>query len=561
MSSGRGNAARGVPPWVLRMFAVFTLAMSLPTLAGGSGTAAVLGSPAPFSASPLRATPVHELTPTVDPETETYPERLERIETLTRPLLPTPKSLEGVETRCASGDFTTLAVVYDSIFDAVYDILPPSMHASARASRIAAHRDMRRLHISTLAVTEHPLTLGADDDDPALDYRDPISQLLVSNLLKIRDGRHTEAIPLGNITVIQAVETVWLYMFTTVLVPARLLIGSAPDLGSPFAGTEADGLAQFVTYNWLITAFVFSSEFAVKALLRATARTVLEQCLARVTDEQRALAGRASDTVHFDIPIPPMVADIADHLALADVETCTPIGSLTLGRLVRYVSAQAQENNPADAPRIRAETTRILGAMRGIRIHHNLIPLDPAEDRSVGEMGASLFGSLIPVFGGAPLDILLGIGHNLGHGADPWETVSLDELTVSKPITAAHYAYKLALHLIREVGNVIEPSIVGDSPLRPTRLLVTALGLPMTYGLVTAHHVIRSMCLRVDDTTGSGLGAEANRRTTTDSTPRIKPTRKPEASRSSASRTSEPSRPEESIRHPEPPRFAIPGRN
>ncbi|KSU60889.1 hypothetical protein AS181_02235 [Gordonia sp. SGD-V-85] len=533
--------------------------MSLPTLTGATSTAVVLGSMAPFSAPP-RATPVHELTPTVDPETETYPERLERIETMSRPLLPTPKSLEGAETRCASGDFTTLAVVYDSVFDAVYEVLPPSLRAAARQSRIAAHRDMRRLHVSTLAVTEHPLTLGADDD-PALDYRDPISQLLVSNLLKIRDGRHTEAIPLGNITVIQAVETVWLYLFTTVLIPARVLAGSTPDLGSPFAGTDADFLAPFVTYNWLISAFVFSSEFAVKALLRATAKTVLDQCVARVTDEQRAQAGRPSDTVRFDIPIPPIVSEIADHLALADVETCTPIGSLTLGRLVRYVSAQAQENNPADAPAIRAETTRILGVMRGIRIHHNLIPLDPAEDRSVGEMGASLFGSLIPVFGGAPLDILLGIGHNLGHGADPWETVSLDELTVSKPITAAHYAYKLALHLIREVGNVIEPSIVGDSPLRPTRLLVTVLGLPMTYGLVTAHHVIRSMCLRVDDTTGSGLGAEANRRTTTDSTPRIEPTRKPEASRSSASRTSEPSRPEESIRHPEPPRFAIPGRN
>ncbi|WP_152467722.1 MULTISPECIES: hypothetical protein [Gordonia] len=561
MSSGRGNAARRVQPWVLRIVAVFTLTMSLPTLAGGTSTAAILGSTAPFSVSPLRATPVHELTPTVDPETETYPERLERIDSLTRPLLPTPKSLDSAETRCASGDFTTLSVVYDSIFESVYDVLPPSLRASARASRIAAHRDMSRLHISTLAVTEHPLTLGADDDDPALDYRDPISQLLVSNLLKIRDGRHAEAIPLGNITVIQAVETVWLYIFTTVLIPARLLVGSAPDLGSPFAGTDADGLAQFVTYNWLISAFVFSAEFAVKALLRATAKTVLDQCVARVTEEQRAQAGRPSDTVRFDIPIPPMVAEIADHLALADVETCTPIGSLTLGRLVRYVSEQAQENNPADAPPIRAETTRILGVMRGIRIHHNLIPLDPAEERSVGELGASLFGSLIPVFGGAPLDILLGIGHNLGHGADPWETVSLDELTVSKPITAAHYAYKLALHLIREVGNVIEPSILGDSPLRPTRLLVTVLGLPMTYGLVTAHHVIRSMCLRADDTSGSGLGAEANRRMATDSTPRPGTTRNRESPRPSASRRSERPRATSSIPHPEPPRFGIPGLN
>ncbi len=150
--------------------------------------------------------------------------------------------------------------------------------------------------------------------------------------------------------------------------------------------------------------------------------------------------------------------------------------------------------------------------MRGIRIHHNLIPLDPDEERSVGERVMSRMGTAIPIFGGTPLDIMLGISHNLGHGADPWETVSADELTVSKPITAVYYASKLALHFTGLVGSQFEPAFLGDSPpFSFTRLMVSTLDLPLAYGLITAHHVIRSMCLRADDTSGTGLGAEANR--------------------------------------------------
>ncbi|WP_244970929.1 hypothetical protein [Gordonia jinghuaiqii] len=471
------------------------------------GSATVIGR-----SVPVHATPVHELTPTIDPDTETYTERIERVEKLTRPVLRTPESTRDAETRCASGDFITLSVVYDSIFEGVYDVLPPALRRPALDAKAVAHRDMQRLHISTLAITENPLAQGADVDDPIVKHRNPISQLIVTDLLKIRDGRDAEAIPLGNITVVQAVETVWLYLFATVLVPAKSLIGTAPDLGSPFDDTRADFLAPYLTYNWLLSAFILTSDFGLRNLYQRTIVSLLNQCVARVTDEQKALAGKPSDSVRFDIPISPMVRELSRHIALADTETCTPIARLTLGRVLAYVSEQAQLNAPRDAARIRAETSRILRIMRGIRIHHNLIPLDPAEQRSVGELSASLFGSLIPIFGGAPLDILLGIGHNIGHGQDPWETVSLDELTVSKPITAAHHAYRLGLHFISLVGNMLEPRILGDSPLRPTRLLVTALGLPMTYGLVTAHNVLRTVCLRVDDASGTGLGAEVHRR-------------------------------------------------
>ncbi|SDU50877.1 hypothetical protein [Gordonia westfalica] len=505
-ASGTGASSRGGN--MIRITAILTLTMLLPSVATSNGSAAMIGRTAPFAPAP---TPVHEVNPTAEPTTETYPERLELVGQLQRPRLPTPKALVDEETSCASGDFTTLSVVYDALFESVHEILPPALQGPALAQQAAAHRDMQMLHISTLAVSENPLTLGAEFDDPALRYRSPLSQLLVSGLLKIRDGRESEAIPLGNITVLQAVETVWLYLFATVLIPTRFVIGNVPPLGSPLTGTNADAFAPYVTYNGLLSYALRYTERGLDELYHRTAGALLHQCVARVTDEQRAQAGAPSETVRFDIPIAPIVREVAGHLALADTETCTPIGQLTLRRLVTYVSEQAQAQNPRGAGRIQAETTRLLGAMRGIRIHHNLIPLDPDEERSVGERVMSRMGTAIPIFGGTPLDIMLGISHNLGHGADPWETVSADELTVSKPITAVYYASKLALHFTGLVGSQFEPAFLGDSPFSFTRLMVSTLDLPLAYGLITAHHVIRSMCLRADDTSGTGLGAEANR--------------------------------------------------
>ena len=43
-------------------------------------------------------------------------------------------------------------------------------------------------------------------------------------------------------------------------------------------------------------------------------------------------------------------------------------------------------------------------------------------------------------------------------------------------------------------------------------MIGAVLGMPLTYGLVTFHHVVRSMCFVEDDITGTGLGAEANKK-------------------------------------------------
>ncbi|MEO9329958.1 hypothetical protein [Gordonia aurantiaca] len=512
--SSRRGTRRSRRAAATRAVTVATLVMTLPAFVTSNGSAASTTPIAALFPPRFVPTPVHELVPKVDPSTETYPERIERVEQYERPVLPTPRGIPEGETRCAGGDQVTLSVVYDSLFDAVLDVLPPALHDQALAARAAAHRDMQRLHISSLLVTENPRALGADRDDPSTRYRTPLSQMIVSSLLKIRDGRDTEAIPVANLSVVQAVETIWLYLFMTVLVPARFLTGNAPDLGgSPLTGTDLEMFSGYVTYNWLLSTFLTATSMGLQTLYKRTSDVLLELCVARVSEEQRALAGAPSETVHFDIPIAPIVREIAGHLALADTETCTPIGRRSIGHLVRYVSEQAQLRDPANAVAIRTETDRILTAMRAVRIHHNLIPLDPADRMSMGETATSLLGTIIPIFGGTPLDIMLGISHNLSHGADPWETVSLDELEVSKPITAAHYAYLLVIHFARLLGNRIEPAFLGgDSPLRPTKLLVSTLRLPLTYGLVTFHHVIRSMCLRADDTSGTGLGAEAHRR-------------------------------------------------
>lgn len=96
---------------------------------------------------------------------------------------------------------------------------------------------MERIHVSTLAVTENPMALGADRNDNGTLYRGPISQLIVSDLLKIRDGRQSEAIALENITVSQAVETAFTYIFATIIAPARVITGFMPFLGSPLSNT------------------------------------------------------------------------------------------------------------------------------------------------------------------------------------------------------------------------------------------------------------------------------------------------------------------------------------
>lgn len=510
-----GRARRNI----VRATAVATLCTFVSTTWASDGTAAViLGDARPgFAATPFThpATDADKKVATPKAE-ETYQERHDRIAESPRSLLTPTEEQRNTDTTCVSGEFTTLRVVFDSIFESTLPSLPASMHAEARRQQANAHREMARLHVSTLAVSENATTLGADADDPVNKYRSPISQLIVSNLLKIRDGKAGDAIAVENLTLSQAVETAWLYFFAGVLAPTQIGIGLLPRLGSPLDDTSFDQFASSLSYNTLLSIGFQVTRLGLNTLYSTTSRAILNQCVAQVTDEQKEAAGKPSEDVVYNLPIPAILQETANQLALADAETCTPIGDLSLGRIVTRTSEQVQStmSSAAEKRRVKTEADRILAGMRGTPVPHNLIPADPA-DFSQLETIASYIGGMIPYVGGAPFDIIVGLGHNLGKGDNLLATVPLSDLTVTKSLTAAYYSYYLSLHLLTTAGGLLEPEIPGvtELPISPTRWIGVALGLPMTYGLISFHHVVRGMCFIEDDTSGTGKGAEANRMT------------------------------------------------
>ncbi|MCK0440180.1 hypothetical protein MUG78_12125 [Gordonia alkaliphila] len=404
-------------------------------------------------------------------------------------------------------------MIYESIVQSALPGLPPQVRSTVLAQHPQIKSEMERITVSTLALSEHPRTLGASADDPSTKYRSPQSQAIVSGLLKIRDGKQNEAIPVANITLSQAVESAWLYFFLGVLAPARIGVEMAPNVFD-LSGAVIPELG-FPSYSMLLTIGFAVFRLGLTQLYSAISESILDNCMARVTPEQKALAGKPSEDVVYDIPIHPIIAGIADQLALADSETCTPIGDLTLARIVGRVSDAAQQQAPDAAAkrRIQAQTKQVLRQMKSVRIPHNLIPADPADWSTVETMG-SYIGGAIPYVGGAPLDILIGLGHNLGTGADLGATVPMTELTVTKSLTATYFTYYLSVHLFTEIGSaLVDPIRAGDALLiSPFRIIGNALNVPLVYGLVTYHDVVRSMCLREDDTTGTGLGAEKDKR-------------------------------------------------
>ncbi|MFZ2511922.1 MAG: hypothetical protein WAW85_12655, partial [Gordonia sp. (in: high G+C Gram-positive bacteria)] len=446
------------------------------------------------------------------PRAETYKQRQDRIARSATPLLATPKDTETVDRTCVSGEFTTLAVIYESLVQSLLPSLPPQARDAVLAQSSMVKRDMQGITVSTLGLSDHPKALGADDDDPSTKYRSPHSQAIVSALLKIRDGKENEAIPVGNITLSQAVETAWLVFFTGILEPAKFSVGVAPEIFDLSGAVipDVDALSM-LNYGTLLSVGFAVIRLGLTQAYQAISEAIVENCIAEVTDEQKSRAGAASEAVVYDIPIHPIIRSIADQLGLADTDTCVPVGDLTLGRIVTRTGEAAKLQAPTTAAKrqIDGQVRQLLGQMRAVQVPHHLIPADPYDWSTAGTIASYIGGAVIPVFGGAPLDILIGLGHNLGEGKNLGETVPLDQLTVTKSLTAAYFSYYLAVHLFTEIGAAATKPL--DLGFGPFQIVGKILDLPLTYGLVTYHNVVRSMCLREDDTTGTGLGAEKNK--------------------------------------------------
>ncbi|MFT4202016.1 hypothetical protein [Gordonia sp. (in: high G+C Gram-positive bacteria)] len=529
---------RGARRGWLRATAVATLGVFVAAFIGGNGSAAaVTQNPAFLYRSPVAKK--------VEPTFETYQERIDRIAESPRSLLPVLRDNRNRATVCVSGEFTTLGVVYDSLWEGIFPMLPPELREHAKAAKAVAHRDMKRIHVSTLAVSNNPMARGADrNKGGGARYRTAASAWIVESLLKIRDGKQNEAIALENITLQQAVETAWLYIFATAVVPLRVATAFLPYSGSmvgagdntifplPAAGPLPTTLWGFISsyltgltsFNALLNLGFSGWQIVATYVYQAISNAFINQCVARVTAEQRDAAGKPSDTVKYDIPVPQIIKDAADQLALADAETCKPVSSLPLSRIVRRTADHVESLFPDQARKrqVRAASADILARMRATRIPHNLIPADPADFDFTEQMASLLAGLAIPFVGGAPFDVLIGLNHNRAEGADFTETVSLADLTVTKSLTAAYYVYYVSLWLFGFVGGQVEGTILrAVFPWLPvggelgavsfTRMAVVSLNLPLVHGLVNFHNVVRSMCFREDDTTGTGRGAEVRK--------------------------------------------------
>ncbi len=553
MQSARVGNSGQTKRVIVRATAVATLASFAAVTATANGSAAVISdspvvSPVAGTTSsnttssntavapkPLVSPYAKKKAPRYNPRTETYEHRQERIAKQQRPMLRQSAETKNEDTTCVSAEFTTLSVVFDSIYESLRPSLPPAAQAALKQNQKGLQRSLRNITVSTLSLTDNPLTLGADNRDPSTKYKTPISQYIVSQLLKIRDGKKNDAIPVANITLSQAVETAWLYFFVGVLSPIQFAIGVAPVIGdgrqitdpdtgtvsestSPLTGTPLSALAGFISYNTLLNILFAGGNAGLNILFNQTTNALLNQCVSRVTEEQKENAGKAHEHVRYNIPLPAIITSTAKQLALADNNSCRPVGANTLGEITERTIRQAKESAPNAAARNRvaAQGRQIQGILRSSYIPHNLIPADK-QDFTGTETAISTIGNFIPFLGGAGLDVLLGLGHNAGQGDNLGQQVPLSKLTVTKSLTGVYYTYALSVWLFRNVGQAATMSgLLPRTPaweFDPFRTISTIATLPLTYGLVTYHNVVRSMCFTDDDTTGSGLGAEAHKRT------------------------------------------------
>ncbi|AZG47566.1 hypothetical protein [Gordonia insulae] len=401
---------------------------------------------------------------------------------------------------CVGSRFATFGAVYDAIFDSLLPMLPAEIKRQSSTIRARAHRDMKGLRISSLAVSNHPAHLGADEKDPIMTYRDPISQWIVSQLIDVREGRSGQAIEVENLTVAQAVETVWLYLYVTVMVPLTILRRTVPAIAT---------VAGPITVGTLLTFPILLGVFASTQIYKVVSEKLIDSCIASVTRSQKENAGKPVKDLRFTQSVPAIVREIAGQVDIADADTCPSIGSIPLSRIVTRTSNYLQliTTDPRTDRQIAAAAGQVQDWMRHARVHQNLIPADPA-DFTTPEYALSQLGVLIPYVGGTPLDIGIGLAHNRNQGADLGATVPVSSLTVTKTLTAAYYAYALAAHVVelawQEGGT--DPSAALLNDLFPGAGITAdmvprsagIIGAPNLYGLVVYHNVLRSMCLAED---------------------------------------------------------------
>lgn len=410
---------------------------------------------------------------------------------------PTAPAVSATETRpddktCVGAHFATFGAIYDAVFDSFAPSLPASVRANAPQIRARAHHDMDAIRISSLWVSNHPAAMGAGPDAPMNDYRDPLSQWIVTQLMLVRQGQSGQVITAEQLTLSQAVESVWLYLYITTIIPLTLLKDAMPGIAS----------VGPVSVGTLVTFPLSVGLAVVKRVYKAISNALVDACIVSVTADERDRAGQPVRDLNFHQKVPPIIEDMAGQVMIADPATCPAIGTLPLSRIadrtIGHLAATAADK--ATAARIAEAGKRLQAFMRSTRVPHNLVPADP-DDFSTLEDLTSMGLGLIPTVGGAATDALVGLGHNIADGRDPGEMIPLGDVSVSASLTAAYYVYALTSQVVGIVSDAISEQIVatvlGGADVIPH--IGGLVNAPNTYGLVVYHHALRSLCLAEDN--------------------------------------------------------------
>ncbi|MGV9825681.1 hypothetical protein [Gordonia sp. NPDC003429] len=409
----------------------------------------------------------------------------------------------ATDARCVGSDFATLGKIYDAVFDSFVPRLPPQVRRDKDRIKAQAHRDMDRVRVSNMLVSNHPGQLGAQRGDPITRYRDPISLYVVSQLLNVRHGKQFQAITMENLTLAQAVETAWLLIYATVIIPLTVVLSAVPNI-APVWGP--------ITVRFLVTLPFYLGIYGARYLYQFISNALVNSCLVSMTKTERDRAGQPVKDLRFSGAVPAFVDDIAGQVDLADQKGCAPIGDQPMSRIVRRVTTYLTDTNtdPATRTMIEAVAKDVEHRMRATRVPVNLIPADPADYNQIEGVISLLGGYVAPDIpitigdntfgigtGGAPLDIVIGLIHNINHGKNMGEQVSLWDLPVTKSMTAAYYTMYVSIYVTQVIyANALPLALPGIANLvpRPFGLFYA----PLNFGFTAYHNVLRSMCFAED---------------------------------------------------------------
>lgn len=416
---------------------------------------------------------------------------------------PAPSVIEPPR-ECVGSTFATLGGIYDALFESLLPSMPDTVRNDSENIKAAAHRDMDGLRISSLAVSNHPLGLGATRDSPSLKYRDPISGYIVTQLMNVRDGTAYEAITVENMTLAQAVETAYLYLYLTVIIPMTLVASAIPPI-TPLGP---------VSLGTLIALPLQLGAMAMGAIYGGLSRALVNACIISVTQEEKDHAGKPIKDLRFTNAVPQVIRDIADQVLIAEEDSCPPIGSLPLSRVVERAGSYLEQINtdPAVDKQIVDQIARLEDFMTKAPVPHNLIPGDPADFNTIESLMAFGLG-YVPMVGGAPTQAIVGLAHNYFDGADMGQTVPLADLTVTKSMTAAYYGYSLSTYVLQlgytqnqdlavQALQLLMPTLTPEQFAQYAPSPFGLINAPNTYGIVVYHNVLRSLCLAEDEVAG-----------------------------------------------------------